>query len=266
MTGFPAIRRRGFLQPVITQREGAMLARIAAGCLSFALLLPPSWIGPCTGPERQARDSEFEARRREMVRTQIADRGVSDTLVLRAMRTVPRHRFVPADLMSDAYDDHPLPIGYHQTISQPYIVAFMTELLRVRKGMKVLEIGTGSGYQAAILAELVDTVFTIEIVRELAAIARERFRELGYRNIVAKAGDGYAGWPEHAPFDAIIVTAAVNHIPRPLIDQLADGGRMVLPEGEPYGAQSLVTVRKSGANLIVEDVLPVRFVPLTREP
>ena len=243
-----------------------MLSRTTAGFISLALLLPLAGIGLCTGPAPQPQDAAFRVERLAMVRTQIASRGISDSLVLRAMEKVERHRFVPAGLVPSAYGDHPLPIGYNQTISQPYIVALMTELLRARPGMKVLEIGTGSGYQAAVLAEIVDTVYTIEIVRELAERARERLGELGYANIVIRGGDGYEGWPEHAPFDAIIVTAAASHIPRPLLEQLAEGGRMVLPRGEPYGTQSLLLVRKTLGSMVVEDVLPVRFVPLTRDP
>ena len=231
--------------------------------LSLLLLTRPE---VCSGPGRQSRESQCEVQRLEMVRTQIAGRGITDSLVLHAMGTVPRHKFVPDDELLSAYDDHPLPIGYSQTISQPYIVALMTEVLRPRRGMNVLEIGTGSGYQAAVLAEIVDSVFTIEIVQTLAVSAQERLRVLGYANVRVRAGDGYKGWPEHAPFDAIIVTAAVNHIPQPLIDQLAEGGRMVLPEGEPYGVQNLILVVKHNGKVTVEEILPVRFVPLTREP
>ncbi len=230
----------------------------------FLLLLTRP--GVCSGPERQSQETTLDARRLEMVRTQIADRGITDSLVLRAMRTVPRHKFVPDGDLLSAYDDHPLPIGYSQTISQPYIVALMSELLHPRKDMIVLEVGTGSGYQAAVLAEIVDSVFTIEIVRPLAISAQERLKVLGYTNVQVRAGDGYSGWPGHAPFDAIIVTAAVNHIPQPLIDQLAEGGRMVLPEGEPEGVQRLILVIKHGGKMNVEEILPVRFVPLTREP
>jgi len=242
-----------------------MVPRTVVGMfpLSLLLLTRPE---VCSGPERQSQESHFEAQRLEMVRTQIAGRGITDSLVLHAMRTVPRHKFVPDDELLSAYDDHPLPIGYSQTISQPYIVALMTELLHPRKGMNVLEIGTGSGYQAAVLAEIVDSVFTIEIVQPLAVSAQERLNVLGYTNVQVRAGDGYRGWPGHEPFDAIIVTAAVNHIPQPLIDQLAEGGRMVLPEGEPYGVQNLILVVKHDGKVTVEEILPVRFVPLTREP
>jgi protein-L-isoaspartate(D-aspartate) O-methyltransferase len=242
-----------------------MVPQTVIGFFPISLLLLTR-IGYCSGPERQSREADLAAKRLDMVQTQITDRGITDSLVLRAMRTVPRHQFVPGDVLSAAYEDHPLPIGYSQTISQPYIVALMTELLRPRRDMSVLEIGTGSGYQAAVLAEIVDSVFTIEIIQPLALSAQERLRVLRYTNVQVRAGDGYRGWPGHAPFDAIIVTAAVNHIPQPLIDQLAEGGRMVLPEGEPDGVQRLVLVVKQGGKMSVEEILPVRFVPLTREP
>lgn len=199
-----------------------------------------------------------------MVARQIAARGVEDAQVLRAMRTVPRHRFVPADLVSLAYANRPLPIGYGQTISQPYIVAYMTLLVEPDTSDRVLEIGTGSGYQAAVLAEIVDQVYTIEIVPELARTARGRLEELGYDNVEVRSGDGYFGWEEHAPFDAIVVTAASEHIPPLLIEQLADGGRMVIPVGSPYRTQTLMLVEKRGEELSTRSVAPVRFVPFTR--
>jgi protein-L-isoaspartate(D-aspartate) O-methyltransferase len=202
--------------------------------------------------------------REEMVRDQIAARGVRDSATLRAMRKVPRHEYVPPELVGYAYDDTPLPIGSEQTISQPYIVAFMTESINPRKGQKVLEIGTGSGYQAAVLAEIVDSVFTIEILPELAESAAERLKRLGYRNINVKCGDGYAGWKEAAPFDAILVTAAAEHIPRPLIEQLKDGGIMVIPVGSMMSVQSLIIVKKHGKDVKTKMILPVRFVPLIR--
>ncbi len=212
-----------------------------------------------------AQDQSYDARREVMVREQIAERGIRDPDLIRAMRIVPRHLFVPAEEMPRAYEDHPLPIGYDQTISQPYIVALMTELLQPRKGQKFLEIGTGSGYQAAVLAELVDTVFTIEIVGPLAAEATERLRRLHYENVVVRHGDGYAGWPEHAPFDGIIVTAAPEEIPQPLLDQLKEGGKMVVPTGKAWAIQTLTLVEKKNGQIIRRDVAPVRFVPLTRE-
>lgn len=206
-----------------------------------------------------------EQARERMVQSQIVARGVRDTSTLRAMRSVPRHQFVPPDRARHAYSDTPLSIGYSQTISQPYIVALMTELIRPRKGQHVLEVGTGSGYQAAVLAEIVDSVYTIEIVPELAASATARLGSLGYRNVVVRQGDGYLGWPEHAPFDAIIVTAAPDHVPQPLVEQLKDGGVMVIPVGPVESVQYLTVIRKMGQDVVSESKLPVRFVPLVRE-
>ncbi len=223
-----------------------------------------------TAPALYAQTDVWAEARDEMVRSQIAsDRGgrtpVTDTDVLRAMRAVPRHRFVPSNQTRRAYADSPLPIGYGQTISQPYIVALMTELLDVGAGDVVLEIGTGSGYQAAVLAEIVDSVYTIEIVPALAPGARHRLADLGYGGITVRAGDGYYGWPGHAPFDAIVVTAAASHIPPPLEEQLAPGGRMVIPVGPPLRVQSLMLVEKrSDGSITRRNLLPVRFVPLTR--
>jgi protein-L-isoaspartate(D-aspartate) O-methyltransferase len=197
-----------------------------------------------------------------MVEDQIVARGVQDTLTVRAMRTVPRHEFVPPEWRTEAYADHPLPIGYDQTISQPYIVAFMTELIQPRGNQRVLEIGTGSGYQAAVLAEIVDSVYTIELIPELAAASADRLKRLGYRNVVVRQGDGYAGWPEYAPFDAILVTAAADDIPRPLIEQLKDGGMLVIPVGSEGSVQELTVVTKRGKEIEIRRVLPVRFVPL----
>src|SRR5580765_1609478 len=186
--------------------------------------------------------------------------------VLRAMRTVQRHRFVPPELAAESYRDRPLPIGLGQTISQPFIVALMTELLDPRPDARVLEIGTGSGYQAAVLAECVAKVYTIEIVAPLGARAREVLRELGYRNVEVRIGDGYKGWPEAAPFDAIIVTAAADHIPQPLIEQLAPKGRMVIPVGSRHGIQDLLVITKDAeGRTVTKRTVEVRFVPLTRE-
>ncbi len=200
-----------------------------------------------------------------MVRDQIEWRGVRDARVIAAMRATPRHEFVPADLHASAYDDRPLPIGYGQTISQPYIVAKMTELLETKKEHRVLELGTGSGYQAAILAPLVREVYTIEIIEPLGHSARARLDRLGYANISVKVGDGYFGWPEKAPFDAIVVTAAANHIPPPLVEQLKTGGRMVIPIGNPFQVQNLMLVVKGKDNrdLKIYNTMPVAFVPLT---
>ncbi len=196
-----------------------------------------------------------------MVRTQIEARGISDPVVLKAFRKVERHRFVLPENVSRAYNDYPLPIDEGQTISQPYIVAFMTEELKLRRKDRVLEIGTGSGYQAAILAEICDSVFTIEIFEKLGEKANSLFTELGYDNIYSKIGDGYKGWKEHAPFDAIIVTCSPTHIPQPLKDQLAEGGRMIIPVGS-YPGQTLILLEKRNGKLKQRNVLPVRFVPM----
>ena len=207
----------------------------------------------------------YRLRRMDMVRTQIEARGVKHTAVLDAMRAVPRHEFVSADLRDEAYDDHPLPIGYGQTISQPYIVAVMTELLDPDPDHIVLEVGTGSGYQAAVLAHVVRKVYSLEIIEDLAATARERLSRLGYHNVEVKHGDGYYGWPEHAPYDGIIVTAAASHIPPPLLDQLKPGGRMVIPVGPPMLVQSLVLVQKAADGTIRKrEIMSVRFVPLVK--
>ncbi len=189
--------------------------------------------------------------------------GVRDAATLRAMRSAPRHEFVPADQRNRAYGDHPLPIGYGQTISQPYIVAYMTEMLRVEPGDTVLEVGTGSGYQAAVLAELDVEVYTIEIFAALAASARRRLGRLGYENVTVRHGDGHFGWEEHAPFDGVIVTAAAGYIPPALTDQLKTGARMLIPVGSVYGVQNLILVekREDGA-LTTRSLLPVRFVPM----
>lgn len=210
-------------------------------------------------------EGAFARMRQEMVDSTIRARGVSDAAVLRAMETVPRHRFVPENYLGQAYADHPLPIGYGQTISQPYIVALMTELLDLEPGERVLEIGTGSGYQAAVLAELVDEVYSIEIIPELAKSAAQRLRELGYDNVRTKQGDGYYGWEEHAPFDAIIVTCAPDHVPQPLVNQLAEGGRLVVPIGPPGGYQTLWQYVREAEGLKAYNLGGVRFVPLLRE-
>ena len=197
-----------------------------------------------------------------MVSTQIESRGVRDPQVLRAMRAVPRHRFVPPSERSSAYDDRPLPIGHQQTISQPYIVALMSELADLKPGDKVLEVGTGSGYQAAVLAEMGVKVFSIEIVAPLAKQAKATLTKLGY-DVEVRHGDGYAGWPEHAPFDAVIVTAAPPQIPEPLKEQLKIGGRLVIPVGTHF--QSLIRVTRTKSGFRQEEVIPVRFVPMTGE-
>jgi len=218
---------------------------------------------------------DFERERSELVEEVRADvrytsrqlgREELDPKVLGALGRVPRHEFVPSDYRRYAYRNRPLPIGYGQTISQPYIVAIMTDLLDLERADAVLEVGTGSGYQAAILAELVDQVYTIEVIPELGEQVRKRLTRLGYGNVVTRIGDGYYGWPEHAPFDAVIVTAASGHVPPPLIKQLRPGGRMVIPVGGPFSTQQLMLLTKTANGEIrSRQVLPVAFVPLTGE-
>lgn len=200
-----------------------------------------------------------------MVKNQISARGVVDNDVLEAMRKVPRHLFVLPGYENDAYGDYPLPINHGQTISQPYIVAYMTEVSRPGKNKKTLEIGTGSGYQAAVLAEIADTVYTIELIKALSDEAMARLRKLGYNNVIGKAGDGYLGWAEHAPYDIIIVTAAAPEIPQPLIDQLSENGRLVIPVGESNSVQELMLVIKKKDRIEKRNLAPVRFVPLIKE-
>jgi protein-L-isoaspartate(D-aspartate) O-methyltransferase len=206
---------------------------------------------------------DFKAMRKQMVESQIKSRGVKDARVLSAMLKVERHLFVPKEFQNSAYSDQPIPIGEGQTISQPYIVALMTELLELKGGERVLEVGTGSGYQAAILAELAGEVYTIEIIEKLASSAQKVLLELGYQNIRVKAGDGYLGWPEAAPFDAILITCAPDHIPKPLLDQLKEGGRMVVPVGT-YSQELKKIVKRSG-KVETTDIIPVIFVPMTGE-
>jgi protein-L-isoaspartate(D-aspartate) O-methyltransferase len=207
---------------------------------------------------------ERENERDIMIRQQIEARGITHEPTIDAMRKVQRHMLVPDNQKQNAYSDSPLPIGYGQTISQPYIVAYMTEAMQPKKGQKVLEVGTGSGYQAAVLAEIVDEVYTIEIVEPLGKRARRDLENLGYKNIYVKIGDGYEGWEEHAPFDAIIVTAAVESIPPALIAQLKNGGRMIIPVGSQFMTQQLVLIEKSDDKIRSRNVMPVRFVPFTR--
>jgi protein-L-isoaspartate(D-aspartate) O-methyltransferase len=200
-----------------------------------------------------------------MVERQLVARGVKDKRVLAAMGKVPRHEFVPERLRAQAYDDCPLPIGQGQTISQPYIVASMTEAIGPRRGQRVLEVGTGSGYQAAVLADLVGEVYTIELLPELAAAAKKRLARLGYRNVQVKTGDGYLGWPDKGPFDAVVVTCGAKEVPRPLFEQLKEGGKMVIPVGEAKEVQTLRVITKGvDGKREVRDLLPVRFVPLRR--
>jgi protein-L-isoaspartate(D-aspartate) O-methyltransferase len=231
------------------------------------ILLRADTTDPAAQPARPAYTPEepFTQRRERMVQSQIADREVQDPKVLDAMRRVPRHRFVPDRLVEAAYEDGPLPIGHGQTISQPYIVGYMTELLELEPADRVLEVGTGSGYQAAILAELCREVVTIEIIEDLARSAAQRLQQLGYNNITAIHGDGYFGWHSRAPYDAIIVTAAAEHIPPPLIAQLKPGARMAIPVGRTGWTQNLLLVEKTNEGQVkTHNLLPVRFVPLTR--
>lgn len=211
------------------------------------------------------KDDQYAGEREQMVREQLESRGISDPEVLAAFRSVRRHLFVPEEYRTYAYADRPLPIGHDQTISQPYIVAFMTEALNLEDdpeaGEKVLEVGTGSGYQAAILAEICREVYSVEIIETLGDSARRLLDELGYDNVHVRIGDGYEGWAEHAPYDAIVVTCAPTDIPSPLKEQLAEGGRMIIPVGRSY-SQELVRLRKKGGELVEESVLPVRFVPM----
>ena len=209
----------------------------------------------------QGDDDVFAAARRLMVRTQLAARDIADTSVLQTMAEIPRHEFVPPNLKDMAYQDRPLPIGEGQTISQPYIVAYMTQALDLQAGDKVLEIGTGSGYQAAVLARLVEHVYTIEIIPSLGDSARQLLQRQGHDNVTVRVGDGYVGWPSEAPFDAIMVTAAPDHVPPALVEQLAEGGRLVLPVGDHY--QELLRLTKREGEIHTESLLPVRFVPMT---
>jgi protein-L-isoaspartate(D-aspartate) O-methyltransferase len=209
-------------------------------------------------------EQTYQAQRTAMVDEQLRPRGIDDARVLDAMRAVPRHRFVPEQLRHLAYADRPLPIGRGQTISQPFIVAYMTEALELDRDDAVLEIGTGSGYQAAVLAALAREVYTIEIVPELARQAAATLKALGHTNVHVREGDGYAGWPEHAPFARIMVTAAPERVPQPLIDQLATGGRMVIPVGDDE--QWMTIIEKTPAGVVERRTIPVRFVPFTRSP
>tara|TARA_R110002072_G_scaffold3340_12_gene24693 strand:- start:2435 stop:3133 length:699 start_codon:yes stop_codon:yes gene_type:complete len=208
--------------------------------------------------------NDYVMQREQMVKTQLQARGIKDPLTLYSMTNVPRHEFVPKNLVEHAYRDGALPIGSDQTISQPYIVAYMTETLKLKSTDRVLEIGTGSGYQAAVLGKIVDSVYTIEIIKDLAMSAKSRLKNLGYHNVVVKWGDGYHGWPEKAPFDAIMVTAGAEAIPQPLLDQLKDGGHMVIPVGPSDNVTYLVSVLKKKDRIITKELFPVRFVPFTR--
>lgn len=217
----------------------------------------------CSNKQNLKEDKYFRMRKR-MVEQQIKDRGIHDKKVLDALMNVPRHKFVPEEYKDHSYDDSPLPIGYNQTISQPYIVAYMTEILNPDKTKKVLEIGTGSGYQAAILSLLYKDVYTVEIIKALGEKAKRVFDEEGYNNIMVKIGDGFQGWKEYAPFDAIIVTCAPSNIPNPLVEQLAEGGKMIIPVGE-YNNQVLCLLEKKNGKIRKIETLPVIFVPMMRE-
>ncbi len=209
-------------------------------------------------------EEDYTTMRKHMVKEQIKGRGINDARVLQAMSDVKRHLFVPEKYRKEAYNDYPLPIGENQTISQPYIVALMTQVLELDGKEKVLEIGTGSGYQAAVLGELAGTVYTIEIIDVLGKRATKAIKELEYDNAFVRVGDGYKGWHQHSPFDAIIVTCAPTKIPQPLVDQLAEGGKMVIPVGEAH-KQKLVLLTKENGKVVEKDIIPVRFVPMKRE-
>jgi len=241
--------------------------RLTSQTRGIALVMGTALIVAATvlaAPTPSPTPDPYAAQRQQMVEEQIKARGVTDQRVLTAMLTVPRHRFVLDAYLAQAYADRPLPIGYGQTISQPYIVALMSAEAEVRPGERVLEVGTGSGYQAAILAELTDQVYTIEIIEPLARAAAQRLKELGYGRIRTRTGDGYLGWPEAAPFDAILVTAAPDHVPPPLVSQLKEGGRMVVPVGPPGLVQTLWRIAKQNGKLEFTNLGSVLFVPLVR--
>jgi protein-L-isoaspartate(D-aspartate) O-methyltransferase len=256
-----------------------MRARVTAALAGLLVIILP-WAVACGGAEQTPTTAQatvspsqtdptaviadpYAEEREALVQRTIVQRGVTDPDVLRAMRAVPRHRFVPDEYLGQAYADHPLPIGYGQTISQPYIVAWMTELLELEPEDRVLEIGTGSGYQAAVLAEIVNEVYSVEIVPELAASAVERLAALGHDDVVVKQGDGYFGWEAFAPYDAIIVTAAPDHLPQPLVNQLTEDGYIVIPIGPPGGFQTLWRFSQGEEGLQAENLGGVRFVPFT---
>jgi protein-L-isoaspartate(D-aspartate) O-methyltransferase len=247
------------------ERSSNGLHVVRAGRAPLLLcLLQAVWVGACAS--QPAMPTDYSAARERMVEELAAPgRGIKNRLVLNAMNTVPRHEFVPQSLRQFAYRDEPLPIGYGQTISQPFVVAFMTEQLDPKATDRVLEIGTGSGYQAAVLSRLVAEVYSIEIIEPLAKRAEADLNRLGYLNVKVLAGDGYKGWPEYAPFNSIIVTCAPDRVPQPLIDQLEDNGRMIIPVGTLWD-QKLYLLRKHGTTIEQQAVLPVAFVPMTRKP
>jgi len=253
---------------MIDKRAATVNRRTPVGLLVLVLIactisscLPPAATSP--PPTASAATDPFAAERELMVANHLRARDITDDTVLAAMAAVPRHHFVPEEYLRQAYGDHPLPIGYGQTISQPYIVALMTQLAEVKPGDKVLEVGTGSGYQAAVLAEVGAEVYSVEIIPELAATARQQLDELGYTSVTTAVRDGYYGWSEHSPFDAIVVTAAPDHVPPSLIQQLVDGGRLVIPVGPPGAYQTLWLIERKGDDLARRSIGLVRFVPLT---
>lgn len=252
--------------PIALALEGLAMKGLLVSVVALAALYVSAGCARSAPPEGgdEAKEAEhYRKLRHRMVDSQIAGRDVTDAKVLAAMRKVERHKFVPPNMREDAYIDAPLPIGEHQTISQPYIVGLMTQLMALEGGEKVLEVGTGSGYQAAILGEIAGEVYTIEIVEKLGKRAGALLKRLDYKNIHVKIGDGYRGWPKHAPFDAVIVTAAPDHVPQPLVDQLKVGGRLVIPVGEWY--QELIVLKKTAKGVERHANIAVRFVPMTGE-
>jgi len=237
---------------------------LSAGCQQISPEATTDLSASTSTPSQTLKDG-FTNARENMVKLQIQARGIQDAAVLEAMRKVPRHAFVPDKHLDQAYADHPLPIGFGQTISQPYIVALMTEALEVQPGDRVLEVGTGSGYQAAVLAEMQAEVYTVEIIPELADQAREQLKQVGYTDVEVKNGDGYYGWEENAPYEKIIVTAAPDHLPQPLIQQLKEGGRLVIPIGPIGAVQTLWLYEKIDGEIQTKNLGDVRFVPLTGE-
>lgn len=240
----------------------AVFLLLISGCQTVKNEASPSPLTAAAVDNATPVDEYYETRQR-MVDEQLLTRDINSEAVIAVMRRVPRHEFVPKQLQKNAYDDNPLPIGFGQTISQPYIVALMTQELQLNEDAKVLEVGTGSGYQAAVLAEMVKEVYTMEIIPELAAAADNRLKERGYKNVNAKNADGYFGWSEHEPFDAIMITAAVNHVPPPLLKQLKDGGRLILPLGSTTQFQTLTLITKQNNRTESRFITTVRFVPLT---